>query len=78
MVTDPISDLLIRLQNASRVGHVAVSLPYSQMKHSIAQILAKEGYVGDVSKKAYALNITQPSSSALRRPVRQRHNSTAN
>ncbi|MEK7108985.1 MAG: 30S ribosomal protein S8 [Patescibacteria group bacterium] len=58
MVTDPISDLLVRLQNASRVGHAAVSLPYSQMKHSIAQILAKEGYVGDVSKKAYTLNIT--------------------
>ena len=57
MVTDPISDLLVRLQNASRVGHAAVSLPYSQMKHSIAQILAKEGYVGDVSKKAYTLNI---------------------
>jgi len=57
MVTDPISDLLIRLQNASRVGHAAVSLPYSQMKHSIAQILAKEGYVGDVSKKAHALTI---------------------
>ncbi len=58
MVTDPISDLLVRLQNASRVGHTTVSLPYSQMKHSIAQILHKEGYVGDVSKKQYALNIT--------------------
>ena|SRR3990167_3378177 len=58
MVTDPISDLLVRLQNASRVGHAVVSLPYSQMKHSIAQVLAKEGYVGDVSKKAYTLNIT--------------------
>ena len=57
MVTDPISDLLVRLQNASRVGHASISLPYSQMKHSIAQILAKEGYVGDVSKKAYTLTI---------------------
>ncbi len=57
MVTDPISDLLIRLQNASRVGHTSVSLPYSQMKHSIAQILKKEGYVGDVGKKAYSLTI---------------------
>jgi small subunit ribosomal protein S8 len=58
MVTDPISDLLVRLQNASRVGHSQVSLPYSQMKHAIAQILAKEGHVGDVSKKAHALTIT--------------------
>ena len=59
MVTDPISDLLVRLQNASRVGHSQVSLPYSQMKHAIAQILAKEGYVGDVSKKAHALGVLE-------------------
>lgn len=57
MVTDPISDLLIRLTNASRVGHAAVSLPYSQMKHNIAQILREEGYVGEVDKKAHALTI---------------------
>ena len=57
MVTDPISDLLIRLTNASRVGHSSVSLPYSQMKHSIAQILRQEGYVGDVGKNAHSLTI---------------------
>ncbi len=29
-------------------------MPYSRMKHSIAQVLAKEGYVGDVDKKSAA------------------------
>ncbi len=57
MVTDPISDLLIRLTNASRVGHSSVSLPYSRMKHSIAQVLRQEGYVGEVDKKAHELTV---------------------
>ncbi|HYF12736.1 MAG TPA: 30S ribosomal protein S8 [Candidatus Paceibacterota bacterium] len=51
MVTDPIADLLTRLQNASRVRKDSVSLPYSKMKFSIAQVLSKEGYVGNVDKK---------------------------
>jgi small subunit ribosomal protein S8 len=50
MVTDPISDLLIRLQNASRVGHERVTLPASKMKAAIAEILVKEGYVSEVEK----------------------------
>lgn len=57
MVTDPISDLLVRLMNASRVGHNAVSLPYSRIKHDIAQLLREEGYVGDVAKKTRELTI---------------------
>ena len=52
MVTDPISDLIIRLQNASRAGKATMSLPYSNMKHAIAEVLAKEGYVADIDKKS--------------------------
>jgi small subunit ribosomal protein S8 len=51
MVTDPISDLLIRLQNASRVNKTSVSVPYSTMKHSIAKVLEASGYITDTSKK---------------------------
>lgn len=57
MITDPISDLLIRLKNASRVGHDSVSMPYSKMKHAVAQILRQEGYVSEVAKKDHALVI---------------------
>lgn len=57
MVNDPISDLLIRLQNASRVGKTSVSLPYSQIKMAIATVLSKEGYVGGADKKNHALTI---------------------
>ena len=60
MVTDPIADLLVRIKNASQVGKERVSLPYSQIKFAIAQILAREGYVAEVekSKKTGELSIT--------------------
>lgn len=57
-MTDPISDMLIRLQNASRVGHTAVTLPYSAMKQSIAKVLEKEGYVADAKKKDNTLTMS--------------------
>ena len=49
-MTDPISDLLIRLKNASRAGHEVVRLPYSKMKAQIAAILMEEGYLTTVEK----------------------------
>ena len=59
MVTDPIADLLVRIQNASMVGKPRVSLPYSQMKFAVAEVLKRSGYVSDVeqSKKTGALSI---------------------
>ena len=50
MVTDPIADFLIRLQNASMARKERVSIPFSRMKRSIAEILAREGYVSEVDK----------------------------
>lgn len=58
MVTDPIADFLIRLQNASKVKKESVSMPYSRMKLSIAEILRKEGYVKEVdTTKTGALSV---------------------
>jgi len=59
MVTDPIADLLVRVQNASRVGHTRVSLPTSRMKVAVAKVLAKEGYISEVekSKKQHSLSL---------------------
>lgn len=58
MMSDPISDMLIRLQNASRVGHTSVTLPFSAMKQSIAKVLEKEGYVADAKKKDNTLTMS--------------------
>jgi small subunit ribosomal protein S8 len=46
---DPISDMLTRIRNASRALLPTVELPHSRIKESIAQILKKEGYVGEVT-----------------------------
>lgn len=45
MVTDPIADLLIRLQNAARRRHDVVSIPASKLKRNILMILQSEGYI---------------------------------
>lgn len=57
MMTDPISDMLVRLQNASRVGHTSVTLPFSAMKQSIAKVLQSEGYITDAKKKDNTLTM---------------------
>ena len=48
-MTDPISDMLTRIRNANSALLPAVEIPHSKVKESIAHILKKEGYVGDVS-----------------------------
>lgn len=58
MVNDPISDMLVRLQNASMVGKLRVTLPRSAIKLAIADILAREGYVGEVDKKSKDINFS--------------------
>ena len=50
MSTDPISDFLTRLRNAQAAHHEQMSVPASRLKLAIAQLLAREGYVADVSQ----------------------------
>ncbi|MBQ6419475.1 MAG: 30S ribosomal protein S8 [Clostridia bacterium] len=44
-ITDPIADMLTRIRNANSAKHDTVSVPASNMKKAIAQILADEGYI---------------------------------
>jgi small subunit ribosomal protein S8 len=44
---DPISDMLTRIRNAQSVDKAVVSMPSSNMKVAIAQVLKDEGYVED-------------------------------
>jgi small subunit ribosomal protein S8 len=48
MVTDPISDLLVRLQNGLRRRHDTVSVPASRLKREILRILQSQGYIQSV------------------------------
>lgn len=48
---DKIANMLIMIKNAGLAGHDSVSLPYSKLKHEIANCLVKADFVGKVSKK---------------------------
>jgi small subunit ribosomal protein S8 len=46
MVTDPIADLLIRLQNGARRRHAMVTIPASKLKAEVLRVLKDEGFIG--------------------------------
>ncbi len=46
-MTDPISDMLVRIKNAAAVGKATVRMPSSKTKVAIANVLKNEGYIGD-------------------------------
>jgi small subunit ribosomal protein S8 len=60
-MNDPISDMLTRIRNANRNSADEVRIPYSKLKHELANVLRREGYVnevrieGDGVQKALAL-----------------------
>jgi small subunit ribosomal protein S8 len=48
-MTDPISDFLTHLRNASKAGLAQCVSPHSKIKESLAGILKAEGFVRDVA-----------------------------
>jgi small subunit ribosomal protein S8 len=48
---DPIADMLTRIRNAQAAGKSLVTFPASKLKHVIAQILEREGFVARVEKQ---------------------------
>ncbi|MBO4383722.1 MAG: 30S ribosomal protein S8 [Clostridia bacterium] len=44
-VTDSVADMLTRIRNANAAKHDTVTVPASNMKKAIAQILVDEGYI---------------------------------
>ncbi len=44
-MTDPVSDMLTRIRNATTVRHDRADVPASKMKLEIAKILKQEGYI---------------------------------
>lgn len=47
MVTDLLSDMLVRLKNATLAKHNFTLIPYSQLNVSVIKVLKKEGYILD-------------------------------
>ncbi len=51
-MTDPVSDFLTRLRNASKAGLAQCVSPHSNLKESIASILKSEGFIVDYTNGA--------------------------
>lgn len=66
MTTDPIADMLTRIRNALAVNKSTVNLPYSRLKHGVAELLAAQGFVHDVKSeevagfKRLSITLTEP------------------
>jgi len=50
-MTDPIADMLIRLENSQAVNKMTVDIPFSEIKYRIAKVLESENFVELVSQK---------------------------
>ena len=62
-VTDVVADILTRIRNANSAKHETVSIPCSNMKKAIAEILKEEGFIKnyevvDTENKQGVINIT--------------------
>ena len=57
-MTDPITDMLNQMRNAQAVLKTEVVLPFSKLKNEIANLLAREGFVGEVKKATKGKNKT--------------------
>ena len=54
MMTDPIADMLTRIRNAQAVGKTTIVLPTSKLKRTIADILAREGWLAGAEDRPAA------------------------
>lgn len=50
MVTDPVSNLIIRIKNASSAKKALVAVPHTKLVENIAHALKKTGYISSVQK----------------------------
>ena len=51
MVTDTVSDFIIRIKNASMVHSDQVRIPYSKLRYAVAHKLQQHNFIGNVDKK---------------------------
>lgn len=68
MHTDPIADLLTRIRNAAKAHHESLSVPHSNLKENVLNIMKAKGIIEDFKKekdgKFHALFITLKDNTA--------------
>lgn len=50
-MTDPIADMLTRIRNANTAMHDEVSMPSSNQKRALAEVLKREGYIASFTEE---------------------------
>lgn len=58
MVTDPIADFLTRIQNAIKADKESVEVLNSAITRAIADVLLREGYLGETSRDKKGSTLT--------------------
>jgi small subunit ribosomal protein S8 len=63
MINDVISDMIIRINNAYKIQHEIVEIPYSKLIKSVVDTLKKENIIHDVKifKKQFKLRLIKKS-----------------
>jgi len=56
-VSDPMSDMLVRIRNAHTAGHDIVEMPHSKLKGEVARILKREGFITDYTTEGGAKKV---------------------
>ncbi len=51
-MSDPIADMLTRIRNAQSAKKITITMPSSNIKQAIAQVLLEEGYITDCRVEA--------------------------
>lgn len=46
-MSDPVADMLTRIRNGQQAGKIQVSMPSSNLKAAIAEVMKGEGYIED-------------------------------
>jgi small subunit ribosomal protein S8 len=64
MVTDPLSDMLVRLRNGFRRNHEVVTIPASNLKREVLRVLQAEGFIQAVE------SVTEDGHSVLKVQLR--------
>ncbi|MBI1974470.1 MAG: 30S ribosomal protein S8 [Candidatus Zambryskibacteria bacterium] len=49
---DTISNMIIAMKNAGNAGHESLTVPYSKLKESIANVLKKEDFIKNFKEKS--------------------------
>lgn len=55
-ITDPISDLIVRIKNANARKHKTVEIPFSNKKEAIVKLIQSEGYISSYSVEGEGIN----------------------